>query len=213
MKRLTLLFLIVISASSFAAIAAEAAPPVAGKDYIEIPEGRPLVPEDGKIVVEEFFNYICPACNRFEPQFAAWRKALPSYVNVELVPAAFRPDFEVYARAYYAADAHGLVEQTHEAVYDAIHVKHTLPAEGDKPDEQNIAEFYAQYGVDAEAFLETMSGFSVTLKVRQASQHARSLRIPGTPSILVNGRYLVKGTTYADMLQTASYLIEKEHGE
>jgi thiol:disulfide interchange protein DsbA len=35
-------------------------------------------------------------------------------------------------------------------------------------------------------------------------------RIPSTPSIVVNGRYLVRGDTYADMLRIASYLIEKE---
>jgi thiol:disulfide interchange protein DsbA len=35
-------------------------------------------------------------------------------------------------------------------------------------------------------------------------------RIPSTPSIVVNGRYLVQGDTYADMLRNADYLIEKE---
>jgi thiol:disulfide interchange protein DsbA len=187
--------------------------PVAGKDYVEIPNGSPLEPADGKIVVEEFFNYVCPACNNFEPQFAAWQAMLPPYVKLVHIPAAFRQDFVPYARAYYAAESFGLVDKTHRAVYDAIHREHTLPAEGDKPDEQKIAAFYANYGVDADKFLAAMRSFGVDLKVRQATQHMQRCKVSSTPSIVVNGRYLVKGATYADMLRTTSYLIEQEHAE
>jgi protein dithiol oxidoreductase (disulfide-forming) len=190
---------------------AQTTTPVAGKDYIEIPEGRPLEPADGKVVVEEFFNYICPACYGFEPQFAAWQAQLPSYAKIVHIPAAFRADFTPYARAYYAAETFGLVEKTHNAVFDAIHRTHTLPAEGDKPDDEKIAAFYAKYGVDADEFLAAMRSFGTDLKVRRATEHMKDCKVNSTPSIVVNGRYLVKGNTYADMLRTTSYLIEKEH--
>jgi thiol:disulfide interchange protein DsbA len=87
----------------FAALAAHSQAPVAGRDYVEIPNGRPLEPVDGEVVVEEYFNYACPGCNAFEPHFAAWAKALPPDVRVEHVPAAFRADFNQNARAYTAA--------------------------------------------------------------------------------------------------------------
>ena len=48
---------------------AQSPKPVAGKDYVEIVGGRPLKIADDKIIVEEFFNYICPACNGFELQY------------------------------------------------------------------------------------------------------------------------------------------------
>ncbi len=185
--------------------------PVAGKDYIEIPDGQPLEPADGKVVVEEFFNYICPACNRFEPLFVAWQAKQPAYVKVVHVPAAFRPDFAEYARAFYAAKVLGLVGKTHEAIFDAIHRDHALPAEGDKPDERKIADFYAKYGVSADKFLATMDSFAVDMKVRQATEHLKRSQVLSTPSIVVDGRYLVKGGNYADMLRITSYLIEKEH--
>src|SRR5690349_2343420 len=82
---------------------AQSPAPVAGRDYIEIPDGRPLEPTEGVVVVEEFFNYACPFCNSFEPSFVAWTAQLPSYVKVEHVPATFIPAFVQYARAYYAA--------------------------------------------------------------------------------------------------------------
>jgi thiol:disulfide interchange protein DsbA len=190
---------------------AQSPAPVAGKDYIEIPNGHPLDPSDGVIVVEEFFNYACPACNNFEPSFAAWAQQLPSYVKLDHVPAAFLPTFVQYARAYYAAQTFGLAEKTHQAVYDAIHRTHVLPGEGDKPDEPRIAKFYAGFGVKAEDFLAAMQSFGVDTKVRRATEHMQRNRIPSTPSIVVNGRYLVRGSTIADVFRIASYLIEKEH--
>jgi thiol:disulfide interchange protein DsbA len=209
MKSIVISALLVLLANPFGAAQAQA--PVAGKDYIEIPNGRPLDPADGKVVVEEFFNYICPACNSFEPFFVDWSGKLPSYVKVVHIPATFRPDFVAYARAYYAAEALGLADKTHRAVYQAIHVGHKLPAEGEKPDEDRIAGFYVDYGVTKDQFLQTMKSFGVELKVRRATEYSKQVRIPSTPSLVVNGRYLVKGDTYQDMLRIASALIEKEH--
>ena len=36
------------------------------------------------------------------------------------------------------------------------------------------------------------------------------IRIPSTPSVVINGKYLVRGRTNADTLRIADYLIEKE---
>jgi thiol:disulfide interchange protein DsbA len=213
MKTPTLTALLMLLAFVANDAQAQAPAPVAGKDYVEIPNGRPLEPADGKVVVEEFFNYICPACNGFEPVFQAWQAQLPAYVKLVHIPASFRADFVPYARAYYAAETFGLVDKTHHAVYEAIHRTHKLPAEGDKPDDKKIAAFYSDYGVSADQFLAAMHSFGVDVKMRKATQHMQQCMVSSTPSIVVNGRYLVKGSSYADMLRIASYLIEKEHAE
>ena len=189
----------------------QAQSPVAGKDYTEIQNGRPLdPPADGTIVVEEFFNYICPACNSFEPTFVAWSAKLPANVKVVHVPATFRADFMQYAKAYYAAEALRLLDKTHRAAYEAIHIKHQMPAEGERPDEEKIAAWYANYGVDKDEFLGAMRSFGVNIKVNRATEHMQKLRVPSTPTLVVNGRYMVKGDTWDDMLRIASFLIEKE---
>ena len=190
----------------------QAQSPVAGKDYTEIPNGRPLdPPAAGTIVVEEFFNYVCPACNSFEPTFVAWQAKLPADVKVVHIPATFRADFMQYAKAYYAAEALGLVDKTHRAVYEAIHVKHTIPAEGDRPDEEKIAAFYAGFGVGKDEFLTAMRSFGVNVKVSRATDQMQKSKVPSTPTLVVNGRYLVKGgASWEDTLRIASLLIEKE---
>ncbi|HKI74096.1 MAG TPA: thiol:disulfide interchange protein DsbA/DsbL, partial [Pseudomonadales bacterium] len=184
---------------------------VPGIDYTEIENGKPLDPADGKVVVEEFFNYICPACDHFEPLFASWAARLPPWVKVAHVPAAFSAGFHEYAKAYYAADALGLVDKTHEAVYNAIHNTHKLPGEGQKVDDKAIAAFYANYGVSADKFLSTMNSFSVDSQVRRATDHLKACKVMSTPSLVIDGRYLVKGRNYNDMLWIARALIEKEH--
>ncbi len=191
---------------------AQAQTPVAGTDYTEISNGRPLdPPANGVIVVEEYFNYICPACNAFEPLFVAWAAKLPDNVKVVHVPASFRADFVPYAKAYYVAQSMGVAEKAHAAVYQAIHRARTLPAEGQRPDEGKIAAFYAaDYGVDAQQFLAAMSSMSVNLKVKRAADHMTRIRVPSTPTLVVNGKYLVKGNSYQDMLRIAEFLIEKE---
>ena len=212
MKGSTISALMLLAAGVFGSAQAQTIVPVAGKDYLEIPNGRPLDPaEAGVIVVEEFFNYICPACNSFEPTFVSWQSKQPAYVKVVHIPATFRADFMQYAKAYYAAEALGLVDKTHRAVYEAIHVKHTIPAEGDRPDEEKIAAFYAGFGVSKDEFLSAMRSFGVNVKVSRATDQMQKSKVPSTPTLVVNGRYLVKGgASWEDTLRIASFLIEKE---
>lgn len=184
---------------------------IPGLDYVKIQDGKPLEAANGKIVVEEFFNYACPVCDNFEPWFAPWVAKQPSWVKVVHVPAAFRSDFLPYAKAFYAAQALGLIDKTHEAVYDAIHLTHKLPGEGMRIDDKSIASFYAQYGVSAKTFLAEMQSAAVAGAVHRATEHLKQSKVMGTPSLLIDGRYLVRGRNFPDMLWIASALIEKEH--
>jgi thiol:disulfide interchange protein DsbA len=184
---------------------------MAGDDYVSISGGEPFDTGAGKVEVAEVFNYVCPACAGFDPVFQEWKKKLPSYVHVVYVPADFRPDFKAYARAYYAAAALGLVEKTHEAVYKAIHEDHTLPGEGMTLDPAKIAAFYAQYGADPAEFQDLMNSFTIDAQVNKAHQFMMQSQIRSTPSLVIDGKYLVKGKTREDMLKNADALIAREH--
>lgn len=180
------------------------------EDFTIIPNGKPYDLVKGKIEVVEFFNYICPACNAFDPLLQEWKTRLPADVNFVYLPADFNPDFIVYARAYYASDLLGLSEKTHHAIYQAIHVDHKLPGEGESPEPQKIARFFEQYGVTAQAFMDAMDSFAVNTRMDQGHQFEIQSRIMGTPSLIVDGKYLVKAGSFADRLRIASLLIERE---
>ncbi|WDJ97456.1 thiol:disulfide interchange protein DsbA/DsbL [Xanthomonas campestris pv. incanae] len=184
--------------------------PVAGTDYLDIEGGQPYQQAAGKIEVAEVFGYVCPACNAFQPLIGPWKAGLPSDVHFVYVPAMFGGPWDDYARAFYAAETLGVQEKTHDALYKAIHVDQSLKGERGKDSVQDIAGFYAKYGVDSKTFIDTMSSFGVSAKTNRAKQFATRSKLTGTPSLIVNGKYLVKGQSFPDMLRIADHLIARE---
>lgn len=184
--------------------------PVEGADYQVISNGQPFQPAAGKIEVTEIFGYVCPACAAFQPLIGPWKAGLPSDVNFVYVPAMFGGTWDNYARAFYAAQTLGVQEKTHEALYAAIHSQQTLKGERGADSVEDIAKFYAGYGVDPKQFAATMGSFAVNAKTNSAKQFAQRSQISGTPSLIINGKYLVKGKGFADMLRIADHLIARE---
>jgi len=184
--------------------------PVAGTDYLLIENGQPFQPAAGKIEVAEIFGYVCPACAAFQPLIGPWKAGLPSDVNFVYVPAMFGGTWDNYARAFYAAQSMGLQEKTHEALYSAIHAEQTLKGERGRDSVEDIAAFYGKHGADPKQFASTMSSFAVNAKTNAAKQFAQRSQITGTPSVIVNGKYLVKGKSFPDMLRIADHLIARE---
>ena len=184
--------------------------PVAGTDYIVIEGGQPIQPATGKIEVAEVFGYVCPACARFQPLIGPWKAGLPSDVSFVYVPAMFGSMWDDYGRAFYAAEALGVQEKTHEALYSAIHIEHTLKGELGRDSVEDIANFYGKFGVNPKTFADTMGSFSVVAKTNRAKQFAQRSKITGTPSLIVAGKYLVKGKSYEDMLRIADHLSARE---
>jgi thiol:disulfide interchange protein DsbA len=188
-------------------------PAVAGTDYVEIPGGQPYEPANGKIEVVEVFGYVCPACAQFQPLVSAWKKKLPADVRFTYVPAPFGPDWMPYARGYYVAQSMGLVERTHDALVDAIHIKNSMPGEGDKPTDEAVAQFYAGYGANAQDFLGQMQSFATSTKVNRGKQFMMRSGVEATPTLVVAGKYRIKGRSFEDMLRVADQLIATERAK
>jgi protein dithiol oxidoreductase (disulfide-forming) len=188
--------------------------PVAGTDYEEIAGGQPYQPLDGKIEVVEVFGYVCPACAAFHPVVSDWEKKLPADVRFTYVPAPFGPEWNPYAKSYYVAESMGLVKRTHDALINAIHVTHTMPGEGDKPDEQKIANFYAGYGANAAQFLAAMNSFAVASKVNRGKQFMMRSGVSSTPTLVINGKYRITGGKgWEDKVRIADHLIAMERAK
>ncbi|MBA3486296.1 MAG: thiol:disulfide interchange protein DsbA/DsbL [Lysobacter sp.] len=183
--------------------------PVAGTDYVEIAGGQPYAPGTGKIEVVEVFGYTCPACASFEPLVAAWSAKLPA--DVELVPVAapFGGFWNTYAKAFYTAQSMGLLEETHDAMFRAIHVERSLTVQPVATDEQ-IAAFYGKFGADPKQYQSTMASFAINAKLRRAQQFLTTSGVDSTPTMLVNGKYRVTGRGFDEVLRITDHLIAQE---
>lgn len=181
-------------------------------DYSEGTHYKKLPPEQissgEKVEVQEFFWYGCPHCYSFEPYLKTWEKTKPANVELVRVPAIFRPEWEVQARAYYALSNMGKIDELHEKFFKAINKdKQRL----DK--KELIADFVEKNGVDRKAFLAEYDSFSVDGMARKAKKKIKAYQIQGVPSIVVNGKYLTSGSmagSYDNMLKITNYLIAKE---
>lgn len=179
--------------------------PVEGRNY-QVLQSRQTTRDASKVEVLEFFAYSCGHCNAFEPMIDAWQKKLPRDVLFRRIPVAFRDDFVIHQKLYFAIEAMGLVEQLHHKVFTALH------AERKKLDTHDqIGTFITAHGVDRVRFLQVLDSFGVAAKVKQATALATGYAIEGTPSIGVNGRWHTSGSlagSNSKSLSVAEYLLD-----
>ena len=187
---------------------ASAPPPalVAGTDYEVIADGRPFEPLAGKIEVVEVFGYWCHVCAAFQPMLDAWKGKSSKDVRFTYAPLEGMPG-DQFARGYYAAKATGALARTHNAIFDAVHAQRTLPK---NPSAAELTAFYIARGANARAFTAALGSDATTASVRRAREFAMRSNVPGTPSIIVNGKYRVLGRSLQDMLRIADALIAQE---
>ena len=163
-----------------------------------------------KIEVLEFFWYGCPHCYHFEPALNGWLKTKPDNVTFIRVPAIFRPDWKVQARAYYALERMGVIEKMHDRIFDEIHKKRKRLNTLD-----SIADFVAKNGVDRAKFVDEYNSFEVDGLVRKALKKLRAYHVDGVPTLAVNGKYKFSGRTagsHKKMIELLNDLIKKESG-
>lgn len=186
---------------------ATAADPVEGVDYVVIEGGQPFQPLGPGIKAEvvEVFAYWCPHCAEFQPVLDPWVRALPKDVRFTYLPAAFDPN-DAFARGFFAAEAKGAVARTHALVYDAVHHAGLL-ARNATIDE--LAWFYGQQGLGQAAMKAAMASPAVDAQMQRARAFEVGIRLPGTPAMVVNGRYLITPRTHEDALRIADQLIAR----
>ena len=193
-----------------------------GKHYFPIEPPQPTSTGD-KIEVLEVFSYACPACNQFRPFADKIKAQLPPNAVMTFLPAAFRSDedWPVFQRAFFAAQALGVVDKTHEAMFDAVWkdgpLKITDPATHTivkpLPTIDDVAKFYAKYGVSAEDFVGTANSFAVNAKMKRADAQIKAYGVDSTPTIIVNGKYRMTAVSaggWDKIPELVKYLVAQE---
>jgi protein dithiol oxidoreductase (disulfide-forming) len=192
-----------------------------GTDYVLVRPVQPTNVAPGKIEVLEVFSYGCPGCNNFQETLGKLRRSLPADAKLVYLPASFNPaeDWPMFQRAYLAADALGIAERTHQAMYDAVwktgelgtfDSAHRLLSR--QPSLEDAARCYARLtGVTPTQFLAAAKSFTVDLKVRSADAEVMALEVGSTPCIVVNGKYKVTMPwTDPRFVDLVDYLVARE---
>jgi len=203
---------LIATSTAFAADTAADAPAgafehEAGKNYFLVDPPQPTATGD-KIEVLEVFSYACPHCAHFQPYAEQLKAKLPAGAVFGYMPAIFNPTWEPYARAFYTAQSLGVLDQTHQALFDALHRDHLPMRTIDE-----LATFYAQHGVDKAKFLAASSSFEVESKLTRARELVKAYGVDGTPSIVVNGKYRVTGQSaggYPQLIELVNWLVQQE---
>lgn len=212
-----------LAAFSVAAVAQDAATQwQAGKNYFVIDPPLPTQTGD-KIEVTEVFSYGCPACNFAHTYVDTLRKHLPANAQMDFVPASFNKaeDWEVLQRAYLTAKALGIAEKAHDAMFDAVWKTGELAIydasnriKSPLPTIEDVAKFYAKYGVKADQFAATANSFTINTRMKQADAFVKAAGVDQTPTIVVNGKYRLTtvsaGGSWDKAEQLVLFLVNKE---
>ncbi|MDZ7661349.1 thiol:disulfide interchange protein DsbA/DsbL [Thiohalophilus sp.] len=170
-------------------------------EYAEGIEYRRITPAVEKLTdkpreVVELFWYGCPHCYRFEPKLETWVENKPDDVGFERVPAVFvhpqtgrpNPKWALHAKLFYTAELLEIRDKIHAPLFKRIHAggKHIHTSD-------QAEAFFAEFGVDAETFRNTINSFAVDGKLRRAIELTKRYGAEGVPALVIDGRYITDG--------------------
>jgi protein dithiol oxidoreductase (disulfide-forming) len=216
--------------SSLVLLGAAAAAPAAtnweaGKHYDVLPQAQRTTVAPGKVEVMEVFSYGCPACDHFQPTMKKIKASLPANAQLVYLPASWNSseNWPTFQRAYITAKSLGVADKAHDEMFNAIWTTGELGVlEGitsgrpkrNLPTIEDIARFYQRVaGAKPADFVAASKSFSVDLKMRQADAQIIAMKVSGTPTLVVNGKYRINNENLGgpdDFVNLVKFLVAKE---
>jgi len=178
----------------------------AGVHYIEIENPRRIRAE--KVEIMEFFSYGCIHCYNFDRPLEEWADSRSDTIRFVRTPAIASDLWEMLGRAYFVYEVNKLDERHHIALFQAIH-----DARLDLSSPEKLASWFDGRGITSEEFLKSYRSVEVNNLMSTADRMARRLKVSSVPTIIVNGKYMVRITRQvgpARMLDVMDHLIEME---
>lgn len=183
------------------------AEPQAGKDYFVVNPPQPTNSGD-KIEVLQFFFYPCSHCFKLDPFLSAWEKKMPKDVQLIYESTIFSDSMETMARTFYALEALRKRKQLHEVLFKALHVDKM-----ELYDEPALTDFVVKHGIDRKKFSDAYNSPLTQVKVARSRQMALDYAVRGTPTLIVDGRYMIYGLPPKETIQMLNTLVGKVRKE
>jgi protein dithiol oxidoreductase (disulfide-forming) len=196
---------------------------VEGKNYVLLNPVQHTHVAPGKVEVLEVFSYGCPACNSFQPVMEKLVRSLPANAQITLLPASFSAaeDMPMLQRAFFAAQALGVADRAHQSIFDAVWKTGELAvvdpitrrSKSPLPTLEDAARCYGRItGVKPEELLRAARSLGVEVKMRATDAQISAMQVPGTPCLVVDGKYRVELDTLssaADVIDLVNLLVKK----
>ena len=179
-----------------------------GEHYRRMTTSQGTSSPPGKIEVAEVFWYGCPHCYDFDPVLSKWEEDLPADVAFVRIPVIWNPTNQVHARLMYTAEALGVDDQAHIAIFESIHQDGNMLTS-----ESDMIKLFARFDIDEATFLETYKSFGVTSAVKRAENLTRRYGVRSVPVMIINGKYATDAPgvkSFVDIVSVVDELVERE---
>ena len=177
---------------------------VEGEHYFIVDQPRRI--RGDKIEVMEFFSYACAACYRFEPLINGWVADNQDAVKFVRSPLPANETWRRVTQHYYTMEKLGALEETHEKFFHAIHERKLNIGSPTR-----LAEWASDN--DITGYEDAFGSADVKRKVTQADQLGKRMQVASVPTLLVQGKYLIRlnnSIGQARMLDVLDHLLELE---
>lgn len=171
----------------------------------------PIVTSGEQIEVMEFFWYGCPHCESFEQPLHQWQKTMAADVALVQSPAMWNDLMKLHAKVFFIVQNMTDGDKAHAALFQEVMELREI--RDIKLQTQKLAEFMQGYGLSKAEFMQQLASVEVNQQLAQAIKLMSQSEIDGTPSIVVNGRYLVlnqSAKSFEQVLDITRFLVEQE---
>lgn len=165
----------------------------------------------GRIEVLEIFWYGCPHCYALEPYLKKWLKNKPEFVEFVQLPAVLNRSWAFDARVFYTFVALGLMDELHEAYFDAIHQDRRR-----MKNVEQVASWAQEQGIDPKLILDTFNSFGVDSMLANATQMSGRYEADGVPTIIIDGKYRTTVSLaggHNEIIDLINYLAQRAKSE
>lgn len=145
-----------------------------------------------KITVIEYFSYGCLACKKFEVQISNWLDNKADDVEFKREAVVFQESWALLAKAYYTAVELDVLDAVHIPMFEAIHEDKRAMYEP-----KNIEHLFKEEAqIDSKVFRQTFyEDDTIVDEILNIHERVQSLGIKNTPTVVVDGKYLVNTRT------------------
>lgn len=181
---------------------------VDGKDFQTLTNPEVIGARNKGPVVTEFFSYGCPWCYKMEAPLNEWMAKLGKSVELDKEPVVFKPNWDLYAKAYFTAKTLALSDKLNPLLFKAIQdEKQPLASK------QAMINFFVSQGVDREIAKSAFeSSPTIDMHVNNAMALMAQYQITGVPAFVVNNKYktdLQMAGSPERLFEILDYLIRK----